>query len=153
MLISEAWAQAGGGGSGDIFVSLLPLILIFAVFYFLLIRPQQKRQKAHRESVTATKKGDKIITGGGIYATVVKAVEGNEDVTVEIADGVRVRVARMTIQDVVTKTGEARSTSAKSGGKGEKQAGGANKGTDKDKSVQREGGLFSKLAGKKQQDG
>ena len=147
MLISEAWAQTGGSGSGDIFVSLLPLILIFAVFYFLLIRPQQKRQKAHRASVSATKKGDKIITGGGIYATVVKAVEGNDDVTVEIADSVRVRVARMTIQDILTKPSEAKSDSAKAGDKGKKQSGG------KDKAVQREGGLFNKLAGKKQQDG
>ena len=148
MLISEAWAQTGGGGSGNIFVSLMPLILIFAVFYFLLIRPQQKRQKQHRESVTATKKGDKILTGGGIYATVVKAVEGSEDVTVEIADGVRIRVARMTIQDVLTKPEAARPDAAKAGGKGGKQTGG-----DKDKVVQREGGLFNKLAGKKQQDG
>jgi preprotein translocase subunit YajC len=150
MLISEAWAQTGGGGSGDIFVSLMPLILIFAVFYFLLIRPQQKRQKQHRESVTAAKKGDKILTGGGIYATVVKAVEGSEDVTVEIADGVRIRVARMTIQDVLTKPEAARPDAAKAGGKGGKQAGG---GGDKDTAVQRESGLFNKLAGKKQQDG
>ena len=149
MLISEAWAQTGGGGSGDIFVSLMPLILIFAVFYFLLIRPQQKRQKEHRQSVTATKKGDKILTGGGIYATVVKAVEGNEDVTVEIADGVRVRVARMTIQDVLTKPETAKPDAAKAGGKGGKQGGG----DAKDKVVQSEGGLFNKLAGKKQQDG
>ncbi len=149
MLISEAWAQTGGGGSGDIFVSLMPLILIFAVFYFLLIRPQQKRQKEHRQSVTATKKGDKILTGGGIYATVVKAVEGSDDVTVEIADGVRIRVARMTIQDVLTKPESAKPSAAKAGGKGGKRAGSGDTG----KAVQGEGGLFNKLAGKKQQDG
>ena len=147
MLVSEAWAQTAASGTSDIFVSLMPLILIFAVFYFLLIRPQQKRQKAHRESVTATKKGDKILTGGGIYATVVKAVEGSEDVTVEIADSVRIRVARMTIQDILTKPSGAKSDSAKGGDKGDKQSGG------KDKAVQREGGIFNKLAGKKQHDG
>ena len=77
MLISEAWAQTGGADGGNIFVSLMPLVLIFGVFYFLLIRPQQKRQKAHRESVNALERGDKVLTGGGLYGKIVKIVDEN----------------------------------------------------------------------------
>ena len=68
MFISTAWAQGGGGG-GDLFSALLPLVLIFAVFYFLLIRPQQQKMKRHREMLAAVRRGDKIITGGGVYGT------------------------------------------------------------------------------------
>ena len=103
MFVSEAWAQTGSSGSGDIFVSLMPLILIFAVFYFLLIRPQQKRQKAHREAVGALRRGDKVLTGGGIFGTVVKIVDDTE-VLVEISEGVRVSLSRMTIQEVISKS-------------------------------------------------
>ena len=64
MLISEAWAQTGGGGSGDFLVQLFPLILIFVVFYFLLIRPQQAKVKAQREMLSGVKRGDRVVTGG-----------------------------------------------------------------------------------------
>ena len=68
MLISTAWAQSGGaGGGGDIFTAMLPLVLIFAVFYFLLIRPQQKKVKSHQAMIGSLKRGDKIITGGGVH--------------------------------------------------------------------------------------
>ena len=102
MLISPAYAQAAGdGGAGGMF-QLLPLVLIFVVFYFLLIRPQQKKMKTHRTMVEALKRGDKVVTGGGLVGTVTKAPEGNE-VQVEIADGVRVKIMRHTIQEILTK--------------------------------------------------
>jgi preprotein translocase subunit YajC len=104
MFISTAWAQAaGGGGGGDLISAFVPLILIFAVFYFLLIRPQQKRAKEHREKISAVRRGDRIVTGGGIYGTVTKVVSDTE-VVVQIAEAVKVRVARGTIAEVLSKT-------------------------------------------------
>ncbi len=122
MLISMAYAQdAGGGGGSDMFVQLLPLVLIFAVFYFLLIRPQQKKMKQHREMVKGLERGDKVITGGGLHATVIK-VEDESTVILEIAQGVRVKAARHTITDRAPKA-EPRRGEAK-GGDGAKGEGG-----------------------------
>ncbi len=102
MLIWPAYAQdAGDGGTGGM-IQLLPLVLIFVVFYFLLIRPQQKKMKTHRTMVEALKRGDKVVTGGGLVGTVTKVTDGSE-VLVEIADGVRVKVVRHTIQEILTK--------------------------------------------------
>ena len=104
MLISEAWAQgAGGAGGGDIFSMMFPLVLIFAVFYFLLIRPQQKKMKDHREMLTAVRRGDKVVTGGGIIGTVAKVVS-NDELQVEIAEGVKVKISRSTLASVMSKT-------------------------------------------------
>ena len=115
MFISPAYAQgAGDGGSG--LVSLLPLVLIFVVFYFLLIRPQQKKMKAHKAVVQALRRGDRVVTAGGLIGTVSKVVSDTE-LQVEVAEGVRVRVVRSTIQDVLTK-GEPADKS-KGDGKGE----------------------------------
>jgi len=100
MLISPALAQTGAEPSG--LEMFLPLVLIFVVFYFLLIRPQQKKAKQHREMVGALRRGDQIITGGGIIGSVAKVVDDRE-VLVEIADNVRVRVARATITDILSK--------------------------------------------------
>lgn len=89
--------------SSDITSSLmrfLPLFLIFAVFYFLLIRPQQKKLEEHTSLIKALKKGDKVITGGGIVGT-VSGLAGDEYVMVEIAQGVQVKVARSTISGYV----------------------------------------------------
>jgi len=80
----------------------LPLVLIFVVFYFLLIRPQQKKMKAHRGMVEALKRGDRVATGGGLLGTVTKVISDSE-VQVEIAEGVRVKVLRHTIQEVLSK--------------------------------------------------
>ncbi len=101
MLISPAYAQ-GAGDAGGGMLQLLPLVLIFVVFYFLLIRPQQKKMKTHRTMVGALKRGDKVVTGGGLVGTVTKVSDGSE-VLVEIADGVRVKVVRHTIQEILTK--------------------------------------------------
>jgi len=106
MFISTAFAQDGAGGGGDLLVSLLPLILIFVVFYLLLIRPQQKRMKEHREMLASVRRGDRVVTGGGIIGQVVKA--GDEELTVEIGEGVRVKVLRSTISSVLSKPEPAR---------------------------------------------
>ena len=102
MLISPAYAQAAEDAGGGGMLQLLPLVLIFVVFYFLLIRPQQKKMKTHRTMVDALKRGDKVITGGGLLGTVTKAPDGSE-IQVEIAEGVRVKVMRHTIQEILTK--------------------------------------------------
>ncbi|MFQ5765173.1 MAG: preprotein translocase subunit YajC [Rhodospirillales bacterium] len=102
MFVSPAYAQnAGGGGSG--IEAFLPLILIFIVFYFLLIRPQQKKMKDQKAMLAAIRRGDKVVTGGGIVGTVTKVIDNNE-ITVEIADGVKVRVQRGLISTVLAKT-------------------------------------------------
>ncbi len=122
MLISPAYAQAAGG-EPSIFVSLLPLILIFVVFWFLLIRPQQKRMREHKEMVQATKKGDKIITSGGIYGTVARVVDDNA-VEVEIAPNVKVKLARPTITENLTRAeqGQSAKPANDGGGGGQKKS-------------------------------
>jgi len=104
MFISPAYAQAAGGGLLDqsALVQFLPLVLIFIVFYFLLIRPQQKKQKDHRTMLEALRRGDRVVTGGGIVGTVSKVI-GPEEVEVDIAQNVRVRVLRSTISSVLSK--------------------------------------------------
>ena len=97
MLISPAFAQSAGGG-GDL-TSLLPFVLIFVVFYFFLIRPQQKRAREHREMVSQLRRGDKVITSGGLVGTVTKSVDDQETVEVEIAKDVKVNVMRTMIAD------------------------------------------------------
>lgn len=104
MFSSPAFAQAAGGApTGDMLTSFLPLILIFVVFYFLLIRPQQKRMKQHKEMLGALRRGDRVVTSGGIIGTVNKIVSDTE-VVLEIADNVKVRVVRATIQEIMTKS-------------------------------------------------
>ena len=90
----------GGGGA---FASLLPLILIFAIMYFLLIRPQQKKMKEHQAMVDALRRGDQVITQGGMIGKVTK-VKDDGEVEVEIAEGVKVRVIKQTIAQVLNKT-------------------------------------------------
>ena len=103
-LISPAYAQAlGGGGGGFDLVQLAPLALIFVVFYFLIIRPQQKKAKDHKAMIEAVRRGDKIVTSGGLIGTVAKVLNERE-VAVEIADGVRVRVMRGMIAEVMART-------------------------------------------------
>lgn len=102
MFISPALAQGAGGGGGGI-MGFLPIILIFAVFYFLLIRPQQKKAKMHRETLGAIRRGDKIITGGGIIGTVTKVLNDDE-LAVEIAEGIKVKVQRGLVSQVISKT-------------------------------------------------
>ncbi len=111
MFISEAFAQTAGAGGGDFLFSMMPLVLIFVVFYFLLIRPQQQKMKAHRAMIAAVKRGDKVLTAGGIIGNVVKVDEAEDIVMVEIAKDVRVRIARSTISEVMNKGTQAKAAS------------------------------------------
>ena len=110
MLISPAYAQAAGGGDSGL-IAFLPIILIFVVFYFLLIRPQQKKVKDHKVMVAAVRRGDKVVTGGGLLGTVTKVVSDGE-VQVELCEGVKVRVVKGTISEVLTKGEPARAAKA-----------------------------------------
>lgn len=112
MFVSPAYAQAAGGAGGlGGLEGILPLVLIFVVFYFLLIRPQQKKMKEHKGMLEAVRRGDKIATGGGILATVTKVVSDDE-LQVEIAEGVKVRIQRSTVGAVLSRTEPAKSESA-----------------------------------------
>lgn len=112
MLISPAFAQTAPAASGSALAQFLPLILIFLVFYFLLIRPQQKRAKQHRDMVASVRRGDSVVTGGGIVGKVVRVIDDNEAL-IEIADGVKVRILKTTIADVRTKPEPAQAPPAK----------------------------------------
>lgn len=104
MLITPAYAQAAGSAGGsDMLVQIAPLALIFVVFYFFLIRPQQQKAKQQRSMLEAIRRGDRVVTGGGIIGTVAKVVN-NEEVQIDLADNVRVRVVRSTISQVLAKT-------------------------------------------------
>lgn len=91
----------GAGGQGGSFGAFIPLILMFAIFYFLLIRPQQKKAKQHREMVSSLKKGDKIVSSGGLHGTVTGLTDAV--VTVEIAPKVRVKISRGSVSGVAKK--------------------------------------------------
>lgn len=114
MFITPAYAQAAGGagGGGDLLISLFPLLLIFAIMYFLIIRPQNKRMREHREMVAALRRGDTVVTSGGIIAKVTKIVDDSE-IVVELAEGVRARVVRSTISEVRAKAEPVASTDDK----------------------------------------
>jgi preprotein translocase subunit YajC len=101
MLISPAYAQTADGGAMGMVMQLAPLLLIFGVFYFLLIRPQQKKQKEHRAMMAGLKRGDRVITAGGIIGKITTVKEGVDEVEVEIAQNVRVSVLRGTITDIL----------------------------------------------------
>jgi preprotein translocase subunit YajC len=101
MLISPAHAQAAGGGS-DMLVSLLPFVLIFVIMYFLILRPQQRRVKQHQEMVKNVRRGDTIVTSGGMVGKVTKVID-DDHLEVEVADGVRVRQMRQMVSDVRAK--------------------------------------------------
>ena len=105
MFVSTAQAQGLGlGGGSDALVQFLPLVLIFVVFYFLLIRPQQKKAKEHKEMLGKLRRGDRVVTGGGIIGTVARVVPDKEEISVDIAEGVRIQVLRGTITAVLART-------------------------------------------------
>jgi preprotein translocase subunit YajC len=101
MLITPAYAQSPLGGT-DMITSLLPFILIFVIMYFLILRPQQKRVKAHAEMVKNVRKGDTVVTSGGLVGKVTKVVD-DDQIEVEVTDGVRVRQMRQMVSDVRAK--------------------------------------------------
>ncbi|MEM9971059.1 MAG: preprotein translocase subunit YajC [Pseudomonadota bacterium] len=101
MFVTPAYAQAAGGG--DVFTSLvIPMVLIFGIMYFLLIRPQQKKLKEHQSMVDALRRGDNVVTAGGLVGKVTKVHD--EEVEVEVSKGVNVRVVKHTISQVRSKT-------------------------------------------------
>jgi preprotein translocase subunit YajC len=113
MLISPAFAQASGAGdSSSMLVQIAPLALIFVVFYFFLIRPQQQKAKQQRSMLDAIRRGDRVVTAGGVIGTVAKVVN-NDELLVDIADNVRVRVVRSTVSQVLAKTEPAAAKDAK----------------------------------------
>ena len=99
--ISDAWAQAAAPGQSDPLVSFLPLIFIFVVFYFLLIRPQSKKAKEHKQMVEALAKGDEVVTNGGLLGRITAV--GDNFVDVEVGDGVTVKVQRQAIASLMPK--------------------------------------------------
>src|SRR3954470_9741971 len=105
MFISPAYAQAAGGGDQmQGLTAFVPLILIFIIFYFLMIRPQQKKMKDHRAVLDAVRRGDRIVTNGGIVGLVTKVNAEERQLAVQIAAGVRVKVMRDMLSSVLSKT-------------------------------------------------
>ena len=106
MFITPAYAQAAGAAPQvNPFLQFLPFILIFLIMYFLLIRPQQKRIKEHQAMINAVKRGDKVVTAGGIIGKVTNVGAADADeVTVEIADGTKIQVVKSTLANVLSKT-------------------------------------------------
>jgi len=100
MFITPAYAQSATG-SGDFLIQILPFLLIFVIMYFLIIRPQQRRLKDHREMVAALRRGDSVVTGGGLIGKVTKA--DDDELQVELAPGMKVKVIRSTITEVRSK--------------------------------------------------
>ena len=107
MFITPAFAQGslfggGAGGEGGMIMSLLPFILIFVIMYFLILRPQQKRVKSHQEMVKNVRRGDTVITNGGLIGKVTKVID-DDQIEIEIADDVRIRQLRRMLTDVRAK--------------------------------------------------
>jgi len=104
MFVTPAYAQTSGiGGGGEILMSILPFVLIFVIMYFLIIRPQRTQMKKREEMLKSVRRGDQIITGGGILGKVTKVVDDYE-LEIEIGEGVKVRTLRSLIADVRVKT-------------------------------------------------
>lgn len=101
LLVFPAQAQNAAGGGGSLLQGIMPLVLIFVVMYFLLIRPQQKRQKQHRELVSQLKRGDKVLTSGGLYASVIRSID-ERDIEVELAGKLRVKMLRTSVIELVS---------------------------------------------------
>ncbi len=98
-MMMQAAPGAGSGGAAAMIMGIAPWLLIFVIFYFLMIRPQQQRVKQHQAEIAAVKKGDEVITGGGIRGRVTKV--SDDEAEVEIAQGVKIRVVKSTITAVV----------------------------------------------------
>ncbi len=106
MFISPAFASGveTAKTSPSIFMSMMPLLIILFIFYLFLFRPQQKRMQEYQKLVNSLRRGDRIVTTGGIIGTISKVEEGNPDVQVEIAEGVKIRLQRNAIAEILAKT-------------------------------------------------
>ena len=105
MIISPAFAQSGGGGMGGL-ESLLPLVLIFVVFYFLLIRPQQKKQKQHRAMLEALRRGDRVVTAGGIIGTISGFKEKGKIITLKVDNNTTITLTKSAIAGLAGKVNQ-----------------------------------------------
>jgi len=113
-VITPAFAQsAGSAGGGDMLIQLVPFILIFVIMWFLIIRPQQRRVKAHQEMIKNVRRGDTVVTSGGLVAKVTKVVDDGE-IEVEIAEGVKARLVRGMISEVRSKSEPVKTEAPKS---------------------------------------
>ncbi|MGL4324815.1 MAG: preprotein translocase subunit YajC [Beijerinckiaceae bacterium] len=103
-MITPAYAQAAGApGGADMFIQLVPFVLIFIIMYFLIIRPQQRRAREHADMIKNVRRGDTVVMAGGLLGKVIKAPDDGSDLEVEIADNVRVKVVRTMVADVRSK--------------------------------------------------
>ena len=102
MFITPAWAQTAGGSQQDFLIQLAPFAIILLIMYFLILRPQQKRAKAHQEMIKALRRGDTVITSGGFVGKVTKVIDDNE-VEIELAPDTRVRLVRAMVAEVRSK--------------------------------------------------
>lgn len=98
MSAAPVLASAAPGGAGSFLINIMPLVLIFVIFWFLLIRPQQKRMKDHREMIAAVRKGDRVVTGGGLLGKVTKVMD--DEVEIDLGGGQKVRALKATLSDV-----------------------------------------------------
>lgn len=121
-MISTAWAQgaAAPAATGSFLMSWLPLILIFAVFYFLIMRPQAKRQREHDEMVKALKRGDKIVTSSGLHGEISKVVD-DDVIEVKIAENTVITLSRYAVANVAHKAGKDRKDGEEKGDKNTKK--------------------------------
>ncbi len=102
-MITPAFAQGAAAPGGDMILQFVPFVLIFVIMWFLIIRPQQRRVKDHQEMIKNVRRGDMVVTSGGIIGKVTKVLEDAADIELEIADGVRVKVVRAMISEVRAK--------------------------------------------------
>ena len=98
MTITSLLAAAAPSGGSSFFIQTIPLVLVFIIFWFLMIRPQQKRMREHQAAIMAVKKGDRVVTGGGLIGQVIKV--GDHEVEVELAQGIRVQAVKSTLSQV-----------------------------------------------------
>jgi preprotein translocase subunit YajC len=101
MLIGQAWAQTGGSGGGMDMLGMLPIILMFVVLYFLMIRPQMKRAKEHKSMIEALQKGDEVVTAGGVVGKVARIDDSY--ISLQVAENVEIMVQRPSVQVVLPK--------------------------------------------------
>lgn len=103
MLITPAFAQDAAAGGNDIFIQMLPFVFIFVIIYLLIIRPQQKRVRVHKDMVAAIRRGDTVITSGGLIGKVTKVADDKDEIQVELAKDLKVNVVRSMVQTVRVK--------------------------------------------------
>ncbi len=103
MFITPAFAQGLFGADGGMLVQLMPFLFIFVIIYMLIIRPQQKRAKQHKEMIASIRRGDTVVTSGGLIGKVSKVTDGSDEIQIELATDVKVRVMRPMISDVRSK--------------------------------------------------